>query len=101
VGQKVKNIIPEGFAERLIVDGTRSATEALAQHIGRDDHSGAGTRASLATQPRVSQHTVTDSRIARGSDRHPAQDSLGDDDDNGMFLTPRFVDIANVAMVER
>jgi hypothetical protein len=35
VGQKVKNIIPEGFAERLIVDGTRSATEALAQHIGQ------------------------------------------------------------------
>jgi PAS domain S-box-containing protein len=34
VGQKVKNIIPEGFAERLIADGTRSATEALAQQIG-------------------------------------------------------------------
>jgi PAS domain S-box-containing protein len=34
VGQKVKNIIPEGFAERLIADGTRSAAEALAQHIG-------------------------------------------------------------------
>ncbi len=34
VGQKVKNIIPEGFAERLIADGTRSAAEALAQEIG-------------------------------------------------------------------
>jgi PAS domain S-box-containing protein len=34
VGQKVKNIIPEGFAERLIADGTRSATDALAQQIG-------------------------------------------------------------------
>ena len=34
VGQKVKNIIPEGFAERLIADGTRTAAEALAQHIG-------------------------------------------------------------------
>jgi PAS domain S-box-containing protein len=34
VGQKVNNIIPEGFAERLIVDGTRSAAEALAQQIG-------------------------------------------------------------------
>src|SRR6202030_1956878 len=34
VGQQVKNIIPEGFAERLIADGTRSATEALAQQIG-------------------------------------------------------------------
>ena len=34
IGQKVKNIIPEGFAERIIADGTRSAAEALAQQIG-------------------------------------------------------------------
>jgi PAS domain S-box-containing protein len=34
VGQKVRNIIPEGFAERLIADGTRSAADALAQQIG-------------------------------------------------------------------
>ena len=34
LGQKVKAIIPEGFAERLIADGTRSAAEALAQQIG-------------------------------------------------------------------
>src|SRR5271163_3046689 len=34
VGQPVKNIIPEGFAERLLADGTRSAAEALAQQIG-------------------------------------------------------------------
>jgi PAS domain S-box-containing protein len=34
VGQKVKNIIPKGFAERLIADGTRSAVDALAQQIG-------------------------------------------------------------------
>jgi PAS domain S-box-containing protein len=32
--QKVTNIIPEGFAERLIADGTRTAAEALAQQIG-------------------------------------------------------------------
>ena len=30
VGQKVTNIIPEGFAERLIADDLRSAEEALA-----------------------------------------------------------------------
>ena len=30
----MKNIIPEGFAERLIADGTRTAAEALAQQIG-------------------------------------------------------------------
>ena len=34
LGQKVKSIIPKGFAERLIADGTRTAAEALAQQIG-------------------------------------------------------------------
>jgi len=34
VGQQVKSIIPEGFAERLIADGNRTAAEALAQQIG-------------------------------------------------------------------
>jgi len=34
LGQPVTNIIPEGFAERIIADGTRSAAEALAQQIG-------------------------------------------------------------------
>ena len=34
LGQQVTNIIPEGFAERLIADGTRSAADALAQQIG-------------------------------------------------------------------
>ena len=34
VGQPVKNIIPEGFAERLIADDLRSAADALAQQIG-------------------------------------------------------------------
>jgi PAS domain S-box-containing protein len=34
VGQKVKNIIPKGFAERLLADGLRSVEDALAQQIG-------------------------------------------------------------------
>jgi PAS domain S-box-containing protein len=34
LGQKVKNIIPEGFVVRPIADGTRTATEALAHRIG-------------------------------------------------------------------
>jgi PAS domain S-box-containing protein len=34
LGQKVTNIIPEGFAERLIANGTRTAEDALAQQIG-------------------------------------------------------------------
>ena len=34
LGQKVTNIIPVGFAERLIADGLRSAEDASAQQIG-------------------------------------------------------------------
>jgi PAS domain S-box-containing protein len=34
VGQMVKNIIPEGFAERLVADALRSDEDALAQQIG-------------------------------------------------------------------
>ena len=34
IGQKVKNIIPKGFAERLVADALRSAEDALAQQIG-------------------------------------------------------------------
>jgi PAS domain S-box-containing protein len=34
LGQKVTSLIPQGFAERLIADGTRTAAEALAQQIG-------------------------------------------------------------------
>ena len=44
VGQKVKNIIPEGFAERLIADGTRTAAEALAQQIGTGIELSGGAR---------------------------------------------------------
>src|SRR5687768_16880968 len=34
VGQRVTNIIPVGFAERLIADDLRTAADALAQQIG-------------------------------------------------------------------
>jgi PAS domain S-box-containing protein len=34
VGQKLQNIIPEGFAERLLADGLRSVEAALAQQMG-------------------------------------------------------------------
>jgi PAS domain S-box-containing protein len=34
LGQQVKNIIPEGFAERLVADGLRTEEDAQAQQIG-------------------------------------------------------------------
>src|ERR1700730_14722520 len=35
LGQHVKNIIPQGFAERLVADALRSAQDALEQQIGK------------------------------------------------------------------
>jgi len=34
VGQQVRNIVPEGFAERLVADALRSTEDALAQQMG-------------------------------------------------------------------
>src|SRR6202163_1025269 len=34
LGKMVDSIVPEGFAERLVADGLRSAEDALAQQIG-------------------------------------------------------------------
>jgi PAS domain S-box-containing protein len=44
LGQKVSNIMPEGFAERLVADGLRSAEDALAQQIGTGIELTAGAR---------------------------------------------------------
>jgi PAS domain S-box-containing protein len=34
IGQRVENIIPEGFAERLVADGPRTAADVLAHQLG-------------------------------------------------------------------
>jgi PAS domain S-box-containing protein len=49
VGLKVKNIIPEGFTERLLADGTRTAADGLAQQIdpGRSRVPSAALRVEL------------------------------------------------------
>ena len=67
VGQQVTNIIPEGFAERLIADDLRSAADALAQQIG--------TGIELV-RPAQGRHRVPDrdhaqpARERRGHPRH-------------------------------
>src|SRR6202047_787759 len=85
VGQKVKNIIPEGFAERLIADGTRSADDALAQQIGtgieliakRKD--GAEFPIEIMLSPLESSEgtlvtaAIRDISVRKGAERHLAQ----------------------------
>jgi PAS domain S-box-containing protein len=85
VGQKVKNIIPEGFAERLIADDLRSAADALAQQIGtgieltgrRKDGSEFPIEIMLSPLESVEGILVTaairDISVRRDAERHLAQ----------------------------
>jgi PAS domain S-box-containing protein len=85
VGQQVKNIIPEGFAERIIADGTRSAAEALAQQIGtgiellgrRKDGTGFPIEIMLSPLESAEGILVTaairDISVRKEADRHLAQ----------------------------
>jgi PAS domain S-box-containing protein len=85
VGQQVKNIIPEGFAERIIADGTRSAAEALAQQIGtgiellgrRKDGSGFPIEIMLSpiesAEGILVMAAIRDISVRREADRHLAQ----------------------------
>jgi hypothetical protein len=49
---EVTNIIPEGFAERLIADGPESAAEALAQQIGTGIELTGGARMAASFRSR-------------------------------------------------
>jgi PAS domain S-box-containing protein len=85
VGQKVKNIIPEGFAERLIADGTRTAAEALAQQIGTGIElialrkNGSEFPIEIMLSPLESAEgtlvtaAIRDISVRRAADRHLAQ----------------------------
>jgi PAS domain S-box-containing protein len=85
LGQKVTNIIPDGFAERLLADGLRSPADALAQQIGtgieligkRKD--GAEFPIEIMLSPLESTEgilvtaAIRDISVRRGAERHLAQ----------------------------
>jgi PAS domain S-box-containing protein len=85
LGQKVTNIIPDGFAERLRADGLRSPADALAQQIGtgieligkRKD--GAEFPIEIMLSPLESTEgilvtaAIRDISVRKGAERHLAQ----------------------------
>src|SRR5471032_1156258 len=85
LGQKVTNIIPEGFAERLVTDATRSETDALAQEIGtgielsgrRKDGSAFPIEIMLSPRKRGSEFLVTAAirniSVRKAAEKHLAQ----------------------------
>ncbi len=102
LGQQVRTIIPEGFAERLIADGTRTAAEALAQQIGtgieligrRKDESGFPIEIMLSPLE-VRRHLVT-AAIRDITERQGGGEAPGADDGEPI---PRSLEAAPDAMV--
>ena len=63
VGQQVSSIIPQGFAERLIADGTRTAAQALAQQIGTGLELSGRRKDGTAFPAVLLEHGINDPRV--------------------------------------
>jgi len=105
LGQKIKSIIPDGFAERLVADGTRTAAEALAQQIGtgieligrRKDGSTFPIEIMLSPLESADGILVT-AAIRDITERKRVEDSLRNSEERFRLMASGVKDCANVML---
>jgi PAS domain S-box-containing protein len=105
LGRKVKSIIPEGFAERLIADGTRTAAEALAQQIGTGIElngrckDGSEFPIEIMLSPLESAEGILVTAAIRDiTERKRVEDALRDSEERFRLMASGVKDYANVML---